>query len=366
MLHTLERGKRYESLDKNIARIAYAYGFSAPPVALSRKHMANVPDGVDAKTGASLALISASDAGTLQSWGVQRHGQGSVISFSVSGARHPVAHAIVLKTALAIAEQAGYTDLSVSISSVGDQESRKRFTRELTNFFRKQQEALTADLRHLAARDPDAAYQEMLRTKHELAQRAPRSIDYLSEASRKTMLSTLTLLEAVGIPYAMNARLVAYQGVNAELVFAIEGTAKNGERVTIASGGRFDEFSKRERKSGPAVAVSVELGKRVECDEVSETPACFVVHVGDAAKLKSFAVIEALWRAHVAVGEALLAENLRDQIQKGASVRSRYLAIIGQREALDGTVIVRNTGTQMQTVLPADKLAMYVSRGHRN
>jgi len=249
---------------------------------------------------------------------------------------------------------------------VGDTESRKRFTRELSNFFRKQQEVLPADLKHLAVRDPDAAYRELLKTDNPLLARAPRSIDYLSEASRKTMLATLTLLESVGIPYAMNPRLLAYPGVNSDLVFSIEGTAKDGSRATLASGGRFDEYGKHEKgKAANAVAVSVELPKRVDCENMSEEPACFLVHVGDAAKLKAFEVIEALWRAHVAVGQALLAENLREQIQAGASVRARYLAIVGQREALDGTVIVRNTGTQMQTTLSADKLGAYVSRGHR-
>jgi len=365
-MRSFERGRRHESLEKNIARIAYAYGFSAAPVTLSRKQLSSVPDGVDAKTGAALALMHAEDTGAVQRWGVARHGQGSVVSFSVTGTRHPVAHAIVLKAALAIAELAGSADLSVSISSIGDLESRKRFTRELTNFFRKNHESLSPEMRHLAAKDPDAAYRELLKTGDPLRERAPRSIDYLSEASRKTMLATLTLLESVGIPYVMNPRLMAYPGVNAELVFAIEGTGKDGARVTVASGGRFDEYAKRAKANTAAVAISVEVNKRVDCEEMAEAPACFVVHVGDAAKLKTFAVVEALWRAHIAVGQAILAENLRDQIQKGGGVRARYLGIIGQREALDGTVIVRNTGTQIQTVLPAEKLGGYVSRGHRD
>lgn len=366
-MRTLEKGKRYESLEKNIARIAYAYGFSTAPVAIPKRALTDAPAGADARVGAALALLSGDDARPTQSWGIARHGTGSLVSFSVTGAKHPVAHAIVLKAALSIAELSGYSDLTVSISSVGDSESRKRFTRELTNFFRKQHETLSPEMRHLASRDPDAAYRALLKENDPLRERAPRSIDYLSESSRKTMLATLELLESVGVPYIMNSRLEAYPGVNSELIFAIEGTAKDGSRVTLASGGRFDEYLKKThgKVNGNAIAVSVEVPKHVRCDGMDEEPACFLVHVGDAAKLRTFSVIESLWRAHVAVGQALMAENLREQIQKGTGVKSRYLGIIGQREALDGTIIVRNVATQIQTVLSAEKLGGYVVRGHR-
>jgi histidyl-tRNA synthetase len=323
---------------------------------------------VNAKTAAAIALLDAKDApkAGAQTWGSAKTGKGTVIAFAVLSAKQPIAHAVVVKTALSIAEEAGYTDLAVLISSIGDAESRKRFTRELGNFFRKNADALDPEMKHLATKDPDAAYRALLKNDDPLLAKAPRSIDYLSEGSRKTMLSALSLFESVGIPYVMQPRLSGEPNVHAEVLFAIEGTDKSGERVRVATGGRFDEHLKRERGKGEsAIGISIEVPQRVDCEAADEAPACFVVHVGDAAKLKSFSVLEALWRAHIAVGQALMAESLRDQMLAGKDARTRYVAIIGQREALDGTVIVRSTTTQMQTVLPLDKLGGYVSRGHR-
>lgn len=365
MIRNLERGRRYESIATDIARVAAAYGFSAPPVSLSRASLAKT-NASDAKAAASMALLSGSRDGATQSWGFARKGAGTVIAFSVTASRQVIANALVVRTALAVAELAGFSDLSVSISSAGDAESRKRFARELGNFFRKNHDALAEDIRALATANPEAAYRALATKDDALLARAPRSIDYLSEPSRRNMLAVLSLFESVGIPYAMNPRLVANEG-QSELLFGIEGTGKRGERLMIATGGRFDEHLKKERgKPESGVSVALEVPERVDYDALDEEPACFVVHVGDAAKLKAFAVLEALWRAHLAVGQALLAETLRDQMQKGALSKTRYLAIIGQREALDGTVIVRNVATQMQTVLPVEKLTGYVSRTRRS
>ncbi|MBI3573775.1 hypothetical protein HY090_01885 [Candidatus Kaiserbacteria bacterium] len=366
-MKSLERGRRHESLESSISRIAYAYGFTASPMPLSKKSVADAGDIADHKTAASMALLNG--CGTAQtptqSWGVARKTGGTTIAFAITSTRQAIAHAIIVKTALSIAELAGYTDLSVLISSVGDLESRKRFTRELGNFFRKNAESMTPELKQLAAHNPDAAYRQMLREDDPVLARAPRSIDYLSESSRKTMLSMLSLFESVGIPYVMHPRLAGEANIQSEVLFAIEGTDTHGARTRVATGGRYDDYLKRERgKLENGIAIAVEVPERVEFEEPEEEPICFVVHVGDAAKLRSFSVLEALWRAHIAVGQALMAENLREQMQRGGLLNPKYFAIIGQREALDNTVIVRSVGTQIQTVLPLDKLGSYVSRGH--
>ena len=87
--------------------------------------------------------------------------------------------------------------------------------------------------------------------------------------------------------------------------------------------------------------------------------------MGDAAKLKAFTVMEALWRANVSVQEALMADSLRDQMERGKMLNAKYIAIIGQREALDNTVIVRNVATGIQGPIPLDKLAPMLARAQR-
>ena len=178
------------------------------------------------------------------------------------------------------------------------------------------------------------------------------------------MVDTLHLFEELGIQYQLEPHLPATTGVHAELLFAVSGVNKKGEREVIATGGRLDELMKKKEKAplGHTVGISLSVPEQLDLGEVDAQLSCFVVHVGEAAKLKAFTVMEALWRANVAVQEALMADSLRDQMDRAKGLNAKYIAIIGQREALDNTVIVRNVATGIQGPMPLERLAGAVSR----
>jgi histidyl-tRNA synthetase len=361
-MRSLERGRQYESIDASLARIAYAYGFTNSPVQIPKKALA-LSDDPGLAASAALVKSAASAKSPTHVWGSARGPKGgTTLSFAIVAARHAVAHVLVVEAARSVAELAGFTDLTVLVSSVGDQESKRRFARELGNFFRKNVDSVPAELKHAAAQDPESAYRTLLAKSDPLVEKAPHAIDFLSENSRKTMLETLALFESIGVQYVIDPLLPADPGFHAELIFAIDGTDRKGVRSRIASGGRFDELLKKNGSNDRAVSVSVVMPDRVEPELVNEAPVCFVVHVGDAAKLKTFGILTALWKANFTVTQALMADTLREQIDRARSAGARYLAIVGQREALDGTVIVRNLATQLQMTVPADKLVGQVGR----
>lgn len=359
-----ERGLTRESLDRSIARIASTYGFSAPPVTLSRKALQDQGD-YDVDTRATLALVKSQAPAkkTAQAWGSAKRNGSTTLSFTVLASKHAISHALVIKSATSILERAGFTDLVVGVSSIGDQESKRRFVRELQSFFRKQSSVLSPELLKKAQHDPEAVYRDLLTEGGEVTEKLPRPIDYLSENSRKSMVDTLHLFEVVGIEYELQPHLPSVRGVHAELLFAISAVDAKGNRVIAATGGRLDELMK---KSGPTVGHSVGLSltvpDTVDVEPAQDKVACFVVHVGEAAKLKTFAMMDALWRADVAVREALLAESLRDQMDEAKRLGAKYIAIVGQREALDNTVIVRNVDTGAQQSISTDKLSVLLTR----
>lgn len=357
-MRSLERGRRYESINNSVSRLAYAYGFAAPALSLPRKLAGGV--------SASLALLKqalqgANQVQPTQVWGAARGPKGSsMLSFAVIASRHAAAHALTIEVARAIAAASGLRDVTVLVSSAGDQESKRRFARELTNFFRKRVNDLPEEVKHDAAHDPEAAYRALIVMNHALVQDAPHRIDYLSENSRKVMLDTLALFEAAGIPYSIEPALPADPAEMSELIFALEGADARGNRARVAVGGRYDEFLKRAGRDMSAVSMTLSVPDHVDPETVEEAPACFVVHVGDVAKLKLFLILRSLWASPFLVGEALMLGTLREQMDTARASGARYIAIVGQREALDGTIIVRSTATQLQTVIPMEKLTSYL------
>lgn len=361
-----ERATPRESFEGALFSVARAYGFSTPPVQLTRKEVTEAGEvfGEDAALIATVAGKMGPVTQTTQAWGVSKRSGGSAIVFVAASPKVSIAQAFVVKAALGAAESSGIQNTKVLISSVGDAESRKRYLRELGNFFKKYSKELPEDIAKHALENADAAADALLRSGHPLAESLPRTIDYLSESSRKIMLETITLFERLGITYELEARLPYTPDVSRELVFAIEGSDSTGETVRVAQGGRIeDNRTKKQEHEVVGIALSVPYPVDPKSPSASTpTPACFVVHVGEAAKLKAFTLLDSLWRAQVSLGQALLAETIQEQMNRAAASNARYVAIIGQREALDNTVIVKNVATQLQETIELDKLPGRMSR----
>lgn len=366
-MKSIERGTSYESFETTVGTIAAAYGFSTPPVGLSKKTPQGtqpIPDKTTADIATLTDTLACSDQ-TEQSWGVARHGSTSTIVFAIASPKHAIAQAFAVKASLAVAESAGYSDMTVFISSIGDQESRRRFLRELGNFFKRHAKALPEHIADTAEKNPEEAMQLMIDEKHELVDSLPRTIDFLSENSRKTMLQTVSLFESLGINYELSPRLPYTPNVNHELLFVVEGTSRKGVRERIASGGRFDEYVKRHGENSEVIGMGISVPDRVDARLSRphyDTPVCFVVHIGEAAKVKAFCLLDTLLQSKVALGQAILASTMQEQMDIAHSSGAKYVTVIGQREALDGTVIVRNLSTQIQEVIPAQKLPSRLAR----
>lgn len=369
-MHRFERAGHRESLDAAIASVAHAYGFTAPPIVIPKKDVGDAGSGIALVTllTEKLERVPAGPPNgpvvnqSVQAWGIAKARSGTAIIFAITAPRHAIAQAFVVQSALATAEAAGYTDLVVLVSSVGDYDSGKRYTHELNNFFRKHAKEVPDDIRDLAAKEVNAAARALQKTHRPLAEALPKTIDYLSEGSRKVMLETISLFETLSIPYELAPRLYGELGISRELVFAIEGNDMKGVRTMIASGGRIGDA--RTGSLFPAVGIAVALPDPIDVRgvDVATAPICYVVHVGEAAKLKAFGLLDALWRSRITLGQALMVTTIQEQMQRAANSGAPYLAIVGQREALDNTTIIRSVATQIQEVIPFDRVAMRLSR----
>lgn len=364
-MRTLERGPQRESLDAAILSVAQTYGFTSQPLSITRNDLGDVPDHVDRDTAliATLAGKMGHTIQTTQAWATAKKGGGTSVVFAATSQKLSIAQAFVVKAALATVESAGFADPVVLVSSVGDHESRRRYARELGNFFKKYVKELSEELVALSINDPGAVARALAEGGHPLLDSLPRTIDYLSESSRKIMLETISLFESLKIHYELEPRLPYTPDFQHELVFAIDGFDRKGNRVRVATGGRFQEDTKKKDKTD-VIGMSVSLDDRIDIRGVRDvpSPACFVIHVGEAAKFRAFMLLDSLWRAHIALDQALLADTIQDQMQSATESKAKYVAIIGQREALDNTIILKNTATQLQETIPVERLIGRLNR----
>jgi len=76
------------------------------------------------------------------------------------------------------------------------------------------------------------------------------------------------------------------------------------------------------------------------------------VHIGDEAKRLSLRLAEEFRRAHVPLAQDIGIESLIEQMHHAEKRNPAYLLIMGRKEALERTVILRNRQTQEETILP--------------
>lgn len=289
----------------------------------------------------------------------------------IVGNSKSIAEATLIQTARAILAEEGYTNICVDINSIGDKDSIARFTRDLTNYYRKHINDLHAECRQLLKKDPfDLLGCRNDRCK-QLNENAPQSMGFLSESSRAHFQEVLEYLEALDIPYRINNNLIGNRKYCSETIFEIvnlDHEEKPKEQRTLAIGVRYDGLSKKMefKREVPGVGLSIlvkgnkdELRKEVKKTKI---PQVYFIQLGFEAKLASLKVIEILRKAKIPVYQALPKDKLGAQVSMAEKNQTPYTIIIGKKEAMEGTAIVRETVTRSQESVRIEDLATYLKK----
>ena len=88
----------------------------------------------------------------------------------------------------------------------------------------------------------------------------------------------------------------------------------------------------------------------------------YFIQLGFDAKLKSLKVIEMLRQAGIAVSQSLSKDKLTAQIMSAEKINIPYVLIMGQKEAIEESVVVRNMNTRSQETILIPSLAQYLKK----
>lgn len=278
-----------------------------------------------------------------------------LIQFHALGVEHAIADAVLIRAMRALISDLVKEESHLRLNSMGDKETRSRFTRELGVYFRKQGAILPAECVATAKRGELFEAAEQLcsgETKDEL----PSPTDHLSEASRKHFEGVLEYLEATDTPYELASNLLSRGGAWTETCFEIT----SDDRIS-AWGSRYNELAKHFFKTSlPSIGavIRINIEERMEMPAVKERSAArFVfVHIGDEAKRESMKMTDLLRKARIPLTQAIGIESLTEQMRFAETLNPQYLLIMGRKEALERSVILRERSTYTETSIPLDSL----------
>jgi histidyl-tRNA synthetase len=272
------------------------------------------------------------------------------------GSPKSVCECLSIQTALAILHSLGYKNLEVEVNSIGDKDSAIEFQKKMTAFVRKNMASFPADLRQEVKKDLYAVFRADKEEWAPFAAEAPKSIDFLSEQSRIHFKEVLEFLETLSLPYNINHSLIGDPVIGSETIFAIKET--DGDKdSSLALGFRFNRLAKKMgyKKDLPATTlnISVKLKKKMKRIKIrNEKPKFYLIQFGAEAKLKSFLLLEELRKAGTSVCHAIAKDKLGSQMGAAESSEAAYILLLGQKEALENSVVIRNTQTRAQEIVP--------------
>ena len=290
------------------------------------------------------------------------------IGLEIIGSTKSVSEAIIIKTILAILNDNGFNDLFVEINSIGDKESSSKFVREITAYFRKNINSMQAHCRQALKKDPFLVLSCQEEKCYLFKEDAPKSIGCLSDESREHFKEVLEYLESLEIPYKINNCLVSDRRYASGTVFEIKQKSSDPKLPdeSLAVGFRCDGVCKKLgfKKDVPMVGAKIYFKKDSEkrhSPKIKKT-SVFFIQLGDEAKHKSLKVIDILRKENIFINHSLGRDKLAGQMAMADRTKVPYILIMGKKEAMDNTVMIRDVATRAQETVKISDLATHLKK----
>jgi len=279
--------------------------------------------------------------------------------------------ALVIKASMSILEEAGATDLSIDINSIGDKECRGAYIKELTSYYRKHMSSLSGIDRERLKINPLRILDSKEEKTKEINENAPDSVSFLCPSCKKHFKEVLEYLEEMNIPYNINKNLVRGLSYYTRTVFEIieQGGGEDGVPLALAGGGRYDYLARQVggKRDVPAIGISIGVDRIIASawyknlsPRILKKPKIYFIQLGSEAKLKSLNIIEILRKAHIPIAQSLSKDSLGSQLAIAEKLAIPYAIIFGVKEALDNSVIVRDMSNRSQDTVKLNKLLKYL------
>lgn len=297
-----------------------------------------------------------------------RYRQFQQIDLEIFGDDTSAADAQIIFVACKILESLGLKNLLVRVNSIGDSVCRPGYLKALKDYYRGRDKKLctkcqlrlkTNILRVLDCKEEAC---------REISADVPQFVGYLDEECKRHFQGVLEFLDAIKIPYLLEPRLVRGLDYYTRTAFEIFIEEKDGEQKSqsaLVGGGRYDrlvQFLGGPKTPATGWAMGVEriiLALKeagIMPPALSPQPKVFIAQLGEMAKRKSLMLFEEFRKTGIGAKATFGRDSIKSQFKVAGRIGVRYTLIVGQKEALDGTVIVREMDSGVQETVPLDRV----------
>ena len=286
------------------------------------------------------------------------------VNYDALGEQDPILDAQVIQIAARVVQNIGIKAIQIQVNSIGCPACRKEYKDLLVSYLESKSNKLCMDCKRRLENNPLRVLDCKEDKCSQVAVAAPQSVDHLCEDCRVHFKRLLEYLDELDLPYIINPRLVRGLDYYTKTVFEIWSGSEEGRKSALGGGGRYDGLVKSlGGEATPAIGFGLGVErliiemKRVQAKPYkAPKPKVFLAQLGDLAKKKSLRLFSELEKNGILVAESFGRGSLKSQLRVANRLGVEMTLILGQKEALDKTVIIKNMVSGEQETVSMDKL----------
>ena len=284
-----------------------------------------------------------------------RYRQFKQFGVEVFGSDDPMTDAEVISIPVNIYKLLGLKGIKVNINSLGDKESRENYRKALIKHFEPVISTYCEDCQERFKKNPlrildckvDCNKKEMLN--------APTTIDYLNDVSKKHFDSVKKCLDALGIDYVVDPKVVRGLDYYTHTVFEVEADIEAfGNQKVLCGGGRYNGLV--EVIGGPSTnGVGFALGMERLINAIDEEKIVlpyeegidiYVIPMSEDEKTYSFGLVQTLRMSGFTADIDYMNRKIGGNFKQADRLNSKFVIIVGSDEVKTNMLTVKNNKTK--------------------
>ncbi len=254
-----------------------------------------------------------------------------------------------------------FDHVTLQLNTIGSLDARKNYRQALVDFLQNHLDVLDEDCKRRLTTNPLRILDSKNQAVQSVLNDAPKLHDYLDEESREHFAQLCALLDAVGIRYEVNQKLVRGLDYYNKTVFEWV-TSALGAQGTVCGGGRYDGLVEQlggHATSGVGFAMGLERLVLLvqEVNQAVDLPSAvdiYVVFAGEGTTLAAFELAEKLRSElpHLRTMTHCSGGNFKKQFKRADKSGARFALVIGESEVQNQQVVVKDllSGAEQQTL----------------
>jgi histidyl-tRNA synthetase len=284
-----------------------------------------------------------------------------------AGSESPLRDAELLEMLATLLNEVGLRGWQLQLNSVGCAEDRARYNKALREALQPVVYQMCADCQRRAETNPLRVLDCKVPEDQPIIEKLPKIGDYLDEPCREHFAEVRRVLDADGIPYTINQRMV--RGLDYYTRTTFEFTHGGlGSQNSVLGGGRYDGLS--ESLDGPkAPGIGFAIGEdrlilalRSQGDQTKAKLVAYVAPLGKGMNVHAHTLSVELRSKGVNLDTGEGSLRLKKSFDLAEKAGAQFVVIVGEDEVTNAQFTVKNLASGKQERVPRDELAKYLQK----